>query len=506
MSDLSWWRKACAVFMACAATPIGAHAQTFTNLVNFGGNNGYGPYSMSLVQGVDGNYYGTTAFGGAYDNGTVFRITQEGVVTVLYSFCREGGCTDGNDVVAGLVLATDGKFYGTTYSGGTLGGGVTFKVTSSGGFADLYNFCRGHSCTDMPENPEAPLIQGPDGNLYGTSISGGHFACGSSTGCGTLFGITPQGKLTGVYPFCAKSGCADGDVPLAGVVQGTDGAFYGTTSGAASGYGTIFRITPGGSLTTLYSFCSQPNCSDGADPFASLIQGLDGNFYGTTSQGGNADPMCGVGGCGTAFKVTPTGILTTLYAFCSQYACADGYSPQAGLIQGTDGNFYGTTFLGGSDLIDCTAQGSGCGTVFQLAPEGALSTLHSFSDTDGAYIHGGLLQATNGIIYGTTSLGGDLGCQYQSLGCGTTFSINMGLDPFVSFVRNPAMLGQSFGILGQSFEGTTGVALNGTTAAFTVNSDTFIEATVPAGATTGYVTVATPSGTLTSNVPFRVIP
>jgi len=507
MTKLGAWKMASTVLVLCAATAA-AWTQTFTTLAEFDGTNGYGPYYMSLIQGTDGNYYGTTAFGGVYENGNIFRITPDGLVTLVYSFCEQTGCTDGNTPSAALVLARDGNFYGTTYTGGGSNGGVVFRVQPNGIYTALYD-CSG-GCTGQPEAPQSPLIQGTDGNLYGTSLLGGHRgACKDRSGCGSLFGITTQGSLTGVYGLCNKSNCADGDFPIGGLVQGTDGNFYGTTTqGGSSDYGTVFRITRKGNLTTLYSFCSQPGCSDGAIPDAGLIQGLDGDFYGTTTQGGSANPTCPGVGCGTIFKITSSGVLTGLYQFCSQPNCSDGYEPQAGVIQATDGNLYGTTLFGGSDLTDCDGQagGLGCGTVFQLTLDGVLTTVHSFSNSDGAYVRGGLLQATNGLLYGATTGGGNASCPYQAAGCGTVFSVSNGLGPFVAFVRGAAKVAQNFGLLGQGFTGTTGVSLNGAPATFAVKSDTLIEATVPAGATTGYVTVTTPTGTLTSNVPFHVIP
>jgi len=200
--------------------------------------------------------------------------------------------------------------------------------------------------------------------------------------------------------------------------------------------------------------------------------------------------------------MTPEGALTTLYSFCSQSRCADGANPVAGLVQGTDGNFYGTTIVGGTG--PCPGMLTpGCGTVFRITPQGALTTVHSFEGTDGTAPAGGLMQATSGLFYGTASMGGLNDCAF---GCGTLFSIDMGLGPFVTFVQAAGKVGRTGGILGQGFTGTTSVSLNGIPASFTVVSDTFIKAAVPAGATTGYVTVNTPSGPLTSNVPFRVIP
>jgi uncharacterized repeat protein (TIGR03803 family) len=178
---------------------------------------------------------------------------------------------------------------------------------------------------------------------------------------------------------------------------------------------------------------------------------------------------------------------------------ATARAPTASPIQATDGNLYGTTFFGGN--LSCDSR-YGCGTVFRIEPTGALTTLHSFCDppcNDGAWPLAGLIQATDGTFYGAASSGG-------SMGDGTIFSLSMGLAPFLAFVQDYGKVGQTGGILGQGFTGTTGVSFNGTSATFTVISDTYLTATVPAGATTGYVTVATPSGTLTSNVPFHVIP
>ncbi|MFZ0283986.1 MAG: choice-of-anchor tandem repeat GloVer-containing protein, partial [Terriglobales bacterium] len=254
------------------------------------------------------------------------------------------------------------------------------------------------------------------------------------------------------------------------------------------GSGTVFKVTPGGALTTLYDFPQY------GDPIGGLIQDTDGNLDGTTSEGGP--------GYGSVFDLATDGKVTTLYYFCRRTNCADGYSPFAGLVEGTDGNFYGTTYAGGDRSGECFSDG--CGTVFQLTPNGALTTLHVFAFPDDAYPAGGLVQATNGIFYGTTLEGGD-GCPRSRYGCGTVYSIDMGLGPFVTFVRSYGKVGETGPILGQGFTGTTNVSLNGISANFTVVSDTYIRATVPVGATTGYVTVTTSSGTLKSNVPFRVI-
>jgi uncharacterized repeat protein (TIGR03803 family) len=220
------------------------------------------------------------------------------------------------------------------------------------------------------------------------------------------------------------------------------------------------------------------------------MQGSDGNFYGTTSEGGTKNH-------GTVFKITPSGILTTLYNFCSQANCADSGS-EAGLVQATDGTFYGTLAFGG---------GNGSGSIFQMTPTGVLTMLYSFCSqsncADGAR-PGALMQGTAGNFYGATSGGG--GSSNCSDGCGTIYDLSMSLGPFVAFVRASGKVGATAEILGQGFTGTTAVSFHGTSAPFFVRSDKYLTAIVPRGATTGLVTVTTPNGPLTSNVPFRVIP
>jgi uncharacterized repeat protein (TIGR03803 family) len=268
----------------------------------------------------------------------------------------------------------------------------------------LYSFCLdgGINCTDG-ELPEAGLVQSTNGNLYGTTTYGG------ANGDGTVFKISPSGTLTTIYSFCSQSNCTDGEVPEAGLVQATDGNLYGTTSEggahAASGDaygGTVFKITPNGTLTTLYSFCAQSNCTDGDFPEAGLVQATDGDFYGTTAYGGAS--LC-YDSCGTVFKITPSGTLTTLHSFDG----TDGSESVAGLVQATDGRFYGTTEFGGAN---------GEGTVFKITPGGTLTTLHSFDGVNGASPFAGLIQATNGKFYGTAVTGN---------GYGTIFSLSVGL-------------------------------------------------------------------------------
>jgi uncharacterized repeat protein (TIGR03803 family) len=266
----------------------------------------------------------------------------------------------------------------------------------------------------------------------------------------------------------------------AGLVQATDENFYGLTSfGGANGFGTVFKITSDGTLTTLHSF----NGADGGNYMqAPLVQAADGNFY-------------GVGGYpnGSVFEITPSGTDTVLYTFCSKSNCADGDGPN-GLLQATDGNFYGTTYSGGNNGSNCPSYG--CGTVFKITPQGTLTTLHSFDGTDGHGVEGPA-QATNGSFYGTTAFGG-------TNGDGIVFSLDVGLRPFVETVPTGGPVGTPVTILGNDLSDATHVRFDHTEATFVVVSDTEITAIVPAGATTGFVTVNRRGPRLKSNVQFQV--
>lgn len=430
---------------------------TFTTLLSFDNTNGANPQFGSLVQGFDGNFYGTTYEGGANGYGTVFKITSTGTLTALHSFAS----TDGAYPYAGVVQGIDGNFYGTTYGGGANGDGTVFKITPTGTLTTLHSFAG----TDG-EYPVAGLVQASNGNFYGTTYGGG------ANEYGTVFEITPGGTLTMLHSFTSAS-----DSPQAGLILATDGTFYGTTSGAnGTGYGTVFQITGSGTLTTLHNF----EYTDGAYPFAGLVQGADGNFYGTTAQGGT-------NGYGTVFQITPGGTLTTLHSFAEGI---DGGSPFAGLVQATNGNLYGTTYKGGAN---------GYGVVFQITTGGTLTTLHSFDATDGEYTGAGLEQATSGTFYGTTPDGG-------ANGYGTIFSLSVGLGPFVETLPLAGKVGGAVIVLGTNLTGATSVSFNGTAATFTVVSASEITTAVPPGATTGRIQVITPNGTFNSNAVFRVMP
>jgi uncharacterized repeat protein (TIGR03803 family) len=250
-----------------------------------------------------------------------------------------------------------------------------------------------------------------------------------------------------------------------------------------------------GTLTTLYSFCSQSGCADGEGPEAALVQAANGDFYGTTNQGGANQANCAPSTCGTVFKITPSGTLTTLYSFCAQSLCADGAYPNfAQLVQATDGDLYGTTGGGGY------GGGASGGTIFKITPNGTLTTLYSFGLGNPK---AGLIQATNGDLYGTTYDGNAV--EACPIGCGWFFSLSAGLGPFVETQPASGKAGAAVKILGNDLTCATSVSFNGAAAAFTVNSSgTAISTTVPSDATTGTVQVVTVNGTLSSNVPFRV--
>ena len=333
-------------------------AGVFTRLHSFsGGNDGADP-AGPLVQGVDGNFYGTTPWGGAGHCGTVFRVTPNGDLTTLHAFTGE----DGSQPFGGLIQGSDGWFYGAADGGGAyLNGGTVFKVSTSGAFSVLHSFL---SHDTDGSRPNAPLVLGDDGNFYGTTEYGG------SSGDGTVFKITPAGAVTILHSF---SDGADGRAPQNGLVSGVDGNFYGNT------YTTIFKITPEGVLTTLRSI----SCSG-------LMRGGDGNFYGTTPG------PSGVYG-GTIFRISPEGVFTTLYSFAFASQESVGVYPRNGLLQGSDGGLYGMTTAGGAGT-NGTLYRYGPSSVFRATdPQPAHGALNQLQTTTLSWSNGG--GATSYDIY-----------------------------------------------------------------------------------------------------------
>jgi len=381
-----------------------------------------------------------------------------------------------------LILGTNGDFYGVALDGENI------RMTPTGKLKVLY--------ANTNNIPVASLVLASNGDFYGTDKLGGvNNDCFGY--CGSVFKMAASGKLTTLYSFCSvyQNGvCLDGAEPQFALVQGSDGNLYGTTSiggndGVNGSYGTIFKITPAGTLTTIYNFPGYTQSS------SALVEGADGNFYGTTAAGGSGKYGAG----GTFFTVTPGGALTTLYSFCNLQNCAGGSQP-ANIYLATDGNFYGITWQGG---VDNNSQG----TIFQITPSGTLTTLHSFEGTDGSGPNGGgtLMQHTNGTFYGTMQEGGESWPGCSPVCDGTIFSLDMGLGPFVETLPTSGKVKAAVKILGTDLTGATSVTFNGTAATFKVASSSEITTNVPEGATSGVVKVVTAGGTtLTSNMTFQV--
>lgn len=278
-----------------------------------------GRNANGLAQGTNGILYGTTYSGGGHPWGTIFSLTTNGLFVTLVSFMQ----TNGASPTAAPAQGADGRFYGTTCYGGAVGYGTVYSMTADGALTTLYSFTGG------PDGAWASgaLVQGADGGFYGTTTAGGE------GDYGTVFRITAEGVLTILHTFDGT----DGWSPAGGLAQGCDGSFYGLASrGGANGDGTVFRITPAGAFSLLYSFTGG---TDGYEPVGALVRGSDCNFYGATKHG----TLRGIELFGTVFKITPNGALTTLHTF-GDLALQDGWYPYAGVVQSVDGNLYGTTY------------------------------------------------------------------------------------------------------------------------------------------------------------------
>ena len=343
-----------------------------------------------MIQGSDGDFYGVSGAGGAADLGTVFKMTPAGVVTTLVEFTGSGAINKGFLPNGGLIQGSDGNFYGTTAGTEPAAFGTIFRMTPSGQLTTLVDFTPtlANPGSDLGVHPLAGLVEGSDGNFYGTTAGNG-----SSSNYGTVFKMTPAGVVTTLVHFTSNGATNKGAAPRAALIQGSDGNFYGTTSvGGANNQGTIFRMTPAGVLTTLVEI-SGGTGTIGNGP-SELVQGSDGNFYGTIIDGG-------AGGWGTIFRMTPAGVLTTLVEFTRNGPANKGALPRAALLKGSDGNFYGMTSWGGVSDV---------GTVFKMTPSGVLTTLVEFTGdagpNKGGYPASPLIQGGDGSSYGTTSVGG----------------------------------------------------------------------------------------------------
>lgn len=365
-----------------------------------------GAVPAGLILGAHGTLYGVTFPGGANAQGVIFMIPQGGSETVLYSFSGNGGIAASTDGAwpTSLMLGSDGNFYGTTQSGGAYNEGTVFEFSSGGVESVIYSFS-GHGGVPSSTDGALPvgLIQGSDGSFYGTTLLGG------ANDGGTAFNIA-SGVESVIYSFgggpTGATSSSDGIAPLGALLQ-VDGIFYGTTqTGGTDKAGTVFSLTSSGVEAVSYSFTGgSPGVSgipDGAFPDAGLVLGNDGNYYGTTL-------YAGADAAGTVFRLTPSGIETVIHSFGGAghvTGSTDGAYPSAGLILGRDGNLYGTTRDGGPHFYG--------GTIFKITKSGVETVLYSFTgldegSSDGATPTLGLVSDGNGNIFGTTAGGGTFG-------------------------------------------------------------------------------------------------
>jgi uncharacterized repeat protein (TIGR03803 family) len=351
--------------LACAAITFSlavcAQAQTLSYLADFDGTNGLQPFG-GVTQATDRNFYGTTTNGGGHGYGNVYRITPGGEITSIYDFCKRPNCADGTTPESAPVLGSDGNLYGTT-TGIDYGNGTVYKMTLSGELTTLYTFCSLAECADgsVPNG----LMQASDGNFYGTTFSGGN------SNAGTIFKITPAGQFTSLYSFCSLANCADGNTPVSPPIEGSDGGLYGAAWQYLGG-GVLYRLTLAGDYKVLYSFCRGIFCSGGSGPLA-MVQDANGNFFGTTQYGGGSDDV------GTLFELTSKQQFINLHNFDK----TDGAYPSAGLTLANDGNLYGATVEGGP---------ADAGTIFEITAAGTFRTLYTFAHPYACYPTGPLFQ------------------------------------------------------------------------------------------------------------------
>jgi uncharacterized repeat protein (TIGR03803 family) len=456
-------------FLAGAVVP--AQAQTVTTLYDFVTNSSVTQQPSGVIaQGRDGNFYGITQ---SPDRGTIYKVTPSGTFTLLHTMASD--LSEGANC-NGLILGSDGNFYGTCLYGGanSIGNGLgtIIKVTPAGVLTVLHSFT-GQNARGSTDGcyPRGVPVQASDGNFYGTGQQ-----CGTSGGDGIAYKLTPAGVYTVIYNFTGSTN--DGAQPFGALIQGSDGNLWGiTTSGP-----TVFKLSTAGVIKAVYSF----TCC-GTPAQAGLVQGPDGNYYGTTEG-------IGANNQGEVFKVTPAGVFTVLHSFNN--AVDHGGFPVLPLSLGTDGNFYGVA-------TDCGA--GGCSplgaNIFEITSKGAFTDLYNFPNpgsNNDSVPESPLFLSTNGKFYGTTQLGG-------TSGDGTFYSLTNGQTAFIQLQETTGRVGSKIGILGQGFSASSVVKFNGVTATtVTRTGTTFLLATVPAGANDGFVTVTTGAVTLTSSKKFVV--
>jgi uncharacterized repeat protein (TIGR03803 family) len=454
------------------AIAIAAPAQTVSTIYEFNNTSDPSDPAGVMAQGQDGNFYGVSLSGNGCCQGIVYKISSEGAITSLYSM----GQSDGTNCT-GLTLGTDGNFYGTCKNGGTNNYGTLFKVTSAGVLTVLHNFAAQGSTSDGCI-PYVPPTQASNGDFYGTTAF-----CGTDN-YGTVYKLTLAGVYSLVYSFQGPPN--DTVLPL-GLIEGTDGNLWGVGNGWIISGGGVFKMTLAGKESLVYTF--EPNADgaylDGEGPDANLIQGSNGDFYGTTEEGGSANE-------GTIFSLTESGTEAVLYSFPNQ---TDGAYPSLPLTQGPNGLLFGAA-------TDCAGGGCGQAGLFDITTKGAYTNVYLYPlvCSNCGQPEAPLLLSTDGTFYSTTEQGG--------IGVGSFYSLSNGYSPFISLVNvKSGAEGAKVGILGQGFSAKSVVKFGGTKATTTKLTDTtYILATVPTGALTGDVTVTTGSTVLSTTASFKITP
>jgi uncharacterized repeat protein (TIGR03803 family) len=392
---------------------VSAQAQTFTVLYSFKGTPDGEAPTGGIVRDRSGNLYGVTYGGGVSYAGTAFKLSPSHKETVLYSFLAGYGANPN----ATMVRDAKGNLYGTTIYGGAYNQGAVFKIDTRKNETVLYSFNGGVEYFGFIPNA---VILDEQRNLYGTTVIGGLGGGCFGYGCGIVFKLDPAGKETVLYTF---KGGTDGGYPSGPIVRDPAGNLYGETAYGGDlscfppyGCGTVFKLTPTGKQTVLHRFTGTGG--DGAQAWSGLVRDRKGTLYGSTVAGGTG-PNCTSqeNGCGTVFKVDKTGKETILHSFTGSGGDdAPGY---ATLALDAKGNIYGTTAGGGSG--NCN---SGCGAIFMLDPAGKDTILYAFTGgADGQGPQTGVIVDSAGNIYGTTASGGDLSCN-NSYGCGTIYKLS----------------------------------------------------------------------------------
>lgn len=463
-----------------------AHSvDTLTILHNLTGSDGQFPHGP-LVQGRDGNLYGTTSPAGVLP-AKAFKISPSGLYQTIHSFSASPGSPLPNP--SALVRGHDGNFYGIT-TNGNLPGGSIFKLSPAGTLNVLHRFGSipndGYSIDNGILRP-VPPVQTPDGTIYGTTTSGGH------NGAGIVYKITPSGSYSILHHFALSVN--DGSNPSASLIVGNDGQLYGTsTLGGlpSASSGTVFRITTAGVVNVLHGFDAITD--GGHQPQAPLVKGTDGNFYGTTFGRGDLDQQ------GNVFKIAPSGVYTNLHNHDFFNDVSDGAYPSAGLVQASNGLFYGATSRGG---LAPGLLANDAGVIFQVTNLGLYDVSHIFDKTlDGGRPVYGLVQHSNGTLYGTTQLSKT---SLTPPGNGSIFKLDVGARPFVFAQPNSGRAGNITRLFGD-FSGATGVTFNGIPAPISGTDNFFRFATIPAGPATGIIKIKTPTGSINGLVNFLVQP